>query len=139
MTSLGQIALRTAGERAEDIVDYVIDHFGSSGIARRSPRELMIAAAASCLEKHDNYNNGFKAAMAKVTPAFRDLNVALQMIRDAVEELGPVAACSVSRDQFEPRPIDDAEAIIAGILKAIDWAKHEAPAEERAANKEIAQ
>jgi hypothetical protein len=67
-----------------------------------------------------------KAAHAATAPGWRDLNVALQMIRDAVEELGPVASCSVSRDQFEPRPIDDAEAIIAGILKIKDRAENDA-------------
>ena len=69
-------------------------------------------------------NEATKAAHAATAPAWRDLNVALQMIRDAVEELGPVAACSVSRDQFEPRPIDDAEAVIAGILKMKERTEH---------------
>jgi hypothetical protein len=66
------------------------------------------------------------AIHAVTTPAFPDRNIALEMIRDAVEELGPVAACSVSRDQFgPPRPTDDAEAIIAGIHKIINRARHE--------------
>ncbi len=66
-----------------------------------------------------------KTAHTATAPAWRDLNVALQIIRDAVEELGPVAACSVSRDQFEPRPIDDAEAVISGILKIKDSAERD--------------
>jgi hypothetical protein len=68
-------------------------------------------------------NGATRTAHAATAPAFRDLGTALRMIRDAVEELGPVAACSVSHDQFEPRPIDDAEAIIAGILKIKERAR----------------
>ncbi len=72
-----------------------------------------------------------RAAHTATAPAFEDMGTALRMIRDAVEELGPIAACSISRDQFEPRPIDDAEAIIVGILKIKDRAEREARADER--------
>ena len=77
-------------------------------------RERLSARIAAVIKAERDHAT--KEAHAASAPSFRDMGVALKMIRDAVEELGPVAACSVSRDQFEPRPIDDAEAIIAGIL-----------------------
>ena len=77
-------------------------------------REKLAARIAAVIKSERDHAT--KEAHTASAPAFRDMGVALKMIRDAVEELGPVAACSVSRDQFEPRPIDDAEAIIAGIL-----------------------
>ena len=36
-------------QRAEDIVDHVIGQLGHSGMARRSPRDLMIAGVAAAL------------------------------------------------------------------------------------------
>jgi hypothetical protein len=99
--------------------------YGGGGY--RIDREKLTAKITAAIETERNAAT--KAAHAATASAFADMGTALKIIRDAVEELGPVAACSISRDQFEPRPIDDAEAIISGILKAIDWAKREGRSE----------
>jgi len=59
---------------------------------------------------------GFKDAIEKTTPGWRDLHTALRMIREAVEELGPVGAAP-SRDVGPPDYIKDAEEIIGGIQR----------------------
>lgn len=73
----------------------------------------MIAAALSPARAE-----GFKEAINKTTPGWRDLNTALRMIRDAVEELGPVGAVP-SRDVGPPDYIGDANDIITGVTKLV--------------------
>ena len=58
---------------------------------------------------------GFKEAIEKTQPGWRDLSTALRMIRDAVEELGPTGAVP-SRDVGPPNPIGEAEDVIAGVV-----------------------
>jgi hypothetical protein len=73
---------------------------------------------------------GFRSAIDKTTPGFRDLGIALRMIRDAVAELAPVGGLP-SRDVGPPDPIGEGEDIIAGIMAIRDQAEAAATDRER--------
>lgn len=62
----------------------------------------------------------YDAALANL----RDLHTALRMIRDAVQEIGPVAAVR-ERDVGPPDPMLDAEEIISGIQAIADVARRD--------------
>jgi hypothetical protein len=80
---------------------------------------------------------GVKDAINKTTPGWRDLNVALKMVRDAVYELGPVEAIP-ARDAGPPNYIQDAEDIIAGIQRVEDQAERAGAEKMRERCKHIA-
>lgn len=117
---LNAIANTPPSADAMDAARNLLLELGCCFLNRRKPT-VSVAAAIEAAE-----DRGKLKAHRAAAPAWEAINIARRMIRDAVQEIGPVG-CVKEGDVGPPDPIGEAEAIIAGI-QAI-----EAAAEARSA------